>query len=52
MLFFMSALLLDIGGTKCSIASASNLENVFELVTADYKTPENILARLAIEALN
>jgi predicted NBD/HSP70 family sugar kinase len=50
MLFFMSALLLDIGGTKCSIASASNLENVFELVTADYKTPENILARLAIEA--
>ena len=41
---------MDIGGTKCSIASASNLENVFELVTADYKTPENILARLAIEA--
>ena len=50
MLFFMSALLLDIGGTKCSIASTNNLENVFELVTADYKTPENILARLAIEA--
>jgi glucokinase len=50
MLFFMSALLMDIGGTKCSIASANNLENVFELVTADYKTPENILAQLAIHA--
>ena len=50
MLFFMSALLLDIGGTKCSIASANNLENVFELVTADYKTPENILAQLALHA--
>ena len=41
---------MDIGGTKCSIASANNLENVFELVTADYKTPENILAQLAIHA--
>ena len=50
MLFFMSALLMDIGGTKCSIASANNLENVFELVTADYKTPENILSQLAIYA--
>jgi glucokinase len=48
--FFMSALLVDIGGTKCSIASANNLENVFELVTADYKTPENILSQLAIYA--
>jgi glucokinase len=46
----MSALLVDIGGTKCSIASANNLENVFELVTADYKTPENILSQLAIYA--
>jgi glucokinase len=48
--FFMSALLLDIGGTKCSIAAASNLENVTELVTADYKTPENILKQLALHA--
>jgi glucokinase len=47
MLFFMSALLLDIGGTKCSIASAGNLEAVFELVTEEYKTPEKILAQLA-----
>jgi len=48
--FFMSALLLDIGGTKCSIASAVNPENVTELVTADYKTPEKILAQLALYA--
>jgi glucokinase len=46
----MTALLLDIGGTKCSIASASNLENLFELVTNDYKTPEKILAQLALYA--
>jgi glucokinase len=50
MLLVMTALLLDIGGTKCSIASAGNLENVIELVTADYKTPENILAQLALHA--
>jgi glucokinase len=47
MLLVMTALLLDIGGTKCSIASGSNLENVIELVTADYKTPEKILAQLS-----
>lgn len=46
----MTALLLDIGGTKCSIAPASNLENVIELVTADYKTPDRILAQLALYA--
>ena len=46
----MTALLLDIGGTKCSIASATNLEKVTELVTADYKTPENILKQLALHA--
>jgi glucokinase len=50
MLFFMSALLLDIGGTKCSIASASNLETVFELVTEEYKTPDKILDQLALYA--
>jgi glucokinase len=50
MLFFMSALLLDIGGTKCSIASASNLETVFELVTDEYKTPDKILDQLALYA--
>jgi len=48
--FFMTALLLDIGGTKCSIASASNPENFFELVTAEHKTPEKILAQLALYA--
>ena len=48
MLLVMTALLLDIGGTKCSIASASNLENVIELVTAEHKTPEKILAQLAL----
>ena len=51
MLFVMTALLLDIGGTKCSIASASNLETVYELVTAEYKTPEKILAQLAHHGL-
>jgi glucokinase len=50
MLFFMSALLLDIGGTKCSIASASDLETVFELLTDDYKTPIKILDQLALYA--
>ena len=50
MLFFMSALLLDIGGTKCCIASASNLEAVFELVTEEYKTPDKILDQLALYA--
>ena len=50
MLLVMTALMLDIGGTKCSIASASSLENVFELVTADYITPEKILAQLALYA--
>ena len=50
MLLVMTALLLDIGGTKCSIASAGNLENVIELVTADYITPEKILAQLALYA--
>jgi glucokinase len=50
MLFFMSALLLDIGGTKCSIASASNLETVFELVTEEYKNPDKILDQLALYA--
>jgi glucokinase len=50
MLLVMTALLLDIGGTKCSIASGSNLENVIELVTADYKTHEKILAQLALYA--
>jgi glucokinase len=48
--FFMTSLLLDIGGTKCSIASASDLENFSQLVTADYKTPEKILAQLALYA--
>jgi len=47
MLLVMTALLLDIGGTKCSIASGSNLDSVRELVTADYKTPEKILAQLS-----
>ena len=46
----MSALLLDIGGTKCSIASASNLEAVFELVTEEYKNPDKILDQLALYA--
>jgi glucokinase len=50
MLFSMSALLLDIGGTKCSIASASNPETVFELVTEEYKTPVKILDQLALYA--
>jgi glucokinase len=50
MLVLMTALLLDIGGTKCSIASGSDLENVKELVTAEYQTPEKILAQLAIFA--
>ena len=48
----MTALVLDIGGTKCSIASASNLENVIELVTSDYKTPDRILAQLALHAID
>ena len=42
--------MLDIGGTKCSIASASNLETVFELVTEEYKTPVKILDQLALYA--
>jgi len=46
----MTALLLDIGGTKCSIASSSNVENFYELVTADYKTPKKILTQLALYA--
>ena len=46
----MTALLLDIGGTKCSIASASNPGDFIELVTAEHKTPEKILAQLAIYA--
>ena len=46
----MTALLLDIGGTKCSIASASNPGDFIELVTADYITPEKILAQLALYA--
>lgn len=50
MLLLMTALLVDIGGTKCSIASARNLENVTELVTADFQSPENILAQLSIYA--
>ena len=48
----MTALVLDIGGTKCSIASASNLETVFGLVTAEYKTPEKILGQLALHAID
>ena len=50
MLLVMTALLLDIGGTKCSIASSANLEQVFELATAEYKTPQKILAQLALYA--
>jgi glucokinase len=50
MLLVMTALLLDIGGTKCSIASASDLDNVYDLVTAEYQTPEKILAQLALHA--
>ena len=46
----MTALLLDIGGTKCSIASSSNFENAHEIVTADFQTPEKILAQLALHA--
>jgi glucokinase len=46
----MTALLLDIGGTKCSVALASDIENLFELVTAEYETPEKILAQLALYA--
>jgi glucokinase len=46
----MTALLLDIGGTKCSIASASNPGDFIELVTDEYKTPEKILAQLALYA--
>jgi glucokinase len=46
----MTALLIDIGGTKCSIASASKPGDFIELVTADYKTPEKILTQLAIYA--
>ena len=46
----MTALLLDIGGTKCSIASASSPGDFIELVTADYETPEKILAQLALYA--
>lgn len=51
MLVLMTALLLDIGGTKCSIASGSDLENLKELVTAEYQTPEKILAQLATFAI-
>ncbi len=47
MLVLMTALLLDIGGTKCSIASGGDLETVQELVTAEYKTPDKILTQLA-----
>lgn len=47
----MTALVLDIGGTKCSIASGGNLETVFGLVTAEYKTPEKILAELEKHAV-
>ena len=46
----MTALLLDIGGTKCSIASASSPEDFIELVTAEYGAPEKILAQLALYA--
>jgi glucokinase len=46
----MTALLLDIGGTKCSIASASSPEDFIELITAEYGTPEKILAQLALYA--
>ena len=46
----MTALLLDIGGTKCSVALASDIENLFELVTAEYETPEKILAQLTLYA--
>jgi glucokinase len=50
MLFVMTELLLDIGGTKCSIASSSNLSIVAELVTADFKSPEKIMEQLSIHA--
>jgi glucokinase len=46
----MTALLLDIGGTKCSIASASAADQLFELATAEYQTPVRILAELALHA--
>lgn len=46
----MTALLLDIGGTKCSIASASSPGDFIELVTAEYETPEKILGQLALYA--
>jgi glucokinase len=46
----MTALLIDIGGTKCSIASASSPGDFIELVTAEYETPEKILAQLALYA--
>lgn len=46
----MTALVLDIGGTKCSIASSGNLEDIYELVTAEYQTPEKILSRLSLRA--
>lgn len=45
---FMSSLLLDIGGTKCSMACSSDIENTLELVTASFDSPDRILAQLAV----
>jgi glucokinase len=46
----MNTLVLDIGGTKCSIASANDLGSIKELVTADFETPDRILTQIATYA--
>lgn len=43
----MEILLLDIGGTKCSVALSQNLNNPETLVTADFSHPSKIMDQLA-----
>jgi glucokinase len=46
----MNTLVLDIGGTKCSIAAANDLGSIKELVTADFEKPDRILDQISLYA--
>ena len=50
MLLFMTALLLDIGGTKCSVSTSSNPNEAVAFFTAEYGSPAKILDQLALHA--
>lgn len=50
MLFVMTALLLDIGGTKCSVSTSSNPNEAVAFFTAEYGSPAKILDQLALHA--